>query len=377
MATVFEITRFEELASYRLVWHELWLKTRNATFFQSYEWFATYWRHFGGDQKLRVLVVCSSDQPIGLLPLVIHREATRIGPVRVLTYPLQDWGDFFGPIGPHPTATLLAGLRTIADGPREWDLIDLRWVDTSRCDHGRTPAAMRQVGLEPSAQIWKRSAIIDLRGGWDRYWSERSAKFRNNLRRAEKRLADLGNVEFLRYRPQGALAGDDDPRWDLFDTCVELAARSWQAERDDGNTLCHPEIREFLEAVHAEAVKLGCLDLNLLMINGQAVAFAYNYVFAGRVFGLRTGYDPAWAEASPGNILKLRMIQDSFARGDVEFDLGPGSLESKQPWATHFVDSYRYTHFSAGSARAQILRWKRWWEDRVRTPEEILARRPA
>lgn len=377
MANVFEITRFEELASYRLAWHDLWLQTRNATFFQSYEWFGAYWRHFGGDQQLRVLVVYGNEKPIGLLPLVVRKEATRIGPVRVLTYPLHDWGDFFGPIGPNPTATLLAGLRAIAETTRGWDLLDLRWVDTTRCDRGRTAAAMRQVGLVPSAQVWKRSAIIDLRQGWERYWSERSGKFRNNLRRAEKRLAGFGNVEFLRYRPRGTVAGDDDPRWDLFDICVELAARSWQARRDDGNTLCHPQVRPFLEEVHYEAVKLGCLDLNLLFVDRRPVAFAYNYVFAGRVFGLRTGYDPDWAETSPGNILKLRMIRDSFDRGDTEFDLGPGSLESKSPWATGFVDSFRYTHFSARSPRARILRWKRWWDDRFRTADEILARRPA
>ncbi|MGQ9504850.1 MAG: hypothetical protein ACUVQR_08065, partial [Thermogutta sp.] len=85
--------------------------------------------------------------------LVVKRESSRLGTLRVLTYPLDNWGDFYGPIGPNPTATLLTALRYIAEGERDWNAVDLRWVDRERCDHDRTPAAMRQVGLKPAVQI--------------------------------------------------------------------------------------------------------------------------------------------------------------------------------------------------------------------------------
>ena len=377
MVHVAEITRWDELASLQLVWRELWGKTRRTSFFQSFEWFATAWKHFGDTQTFRVLVVSDGNEVIGLLPLVLRRESSRLGAFHVLTYPLDNWGDFFGPIGPHPTATLLVALRHLAESRRDWDVLDLRWVDRDRCDQLRTPMAMKQIGLVPLAQIWDRSAVIDGRMGWEEYWATRSSKFRNNLRRAEKRLLARGRVELVRYRPAGATWGDDDPRWDLFDACVNLASRSWQAHQDHGTTLSHESVYGFLRDVHEAAVKLGCLDLNLLTVDDQPVAFAYNYVCEGRVFGLRTGYDPDWADASPGNVLKFWMIRDSFERKDEEFDLGPGSLASKEAWATGFVESYRYTYFSPRSPRAQLLRWKRWWDTRLFSTEQLLARRSA
>jgi hypothetical protein len=52
------------------------------------------------------------------------------------------------------------------------------------------------------------------------------------------------------------------------------------------------------------------------------------------------------------------MIEDSFARGDHTYDLGPGYLECKRYWQTETRSSYRVTHF-ARSPAAQLVRAKR------------------
>lgn len=362
MSHVVEISTIDQLVGHRLAWRKLWGETPGASFFQSYEWFETYWRHFGHNhnQVLRVLAVYSDEEIIGLLPLVIRTEPTRVGPVRVLTYPLHDWGSFYGPIGKNPTATLLAGLRYVRESPRDWDILDLRWVDTLGVDRTRTPTAMRHVGFPPHEQVWVRSAIIKIDTSWDSYWTSRTSKFRNNVRRAEKRLSALGKIAFLRYRPQGGY-DDSDPRWDLYEMCHDLSLRGWQSGRQDGKTLAHPEVADFLRDVHDHATRLGCAEINLLTVDGTPVAFAYNYVHEGRVFGLRTAYDPSWASASPGTYLRYCMIRDSFERGDTEFNLGPGYLESKKEWANYLAPSYRYTYFP-GSFRAQLLHLKRIWD---------------
>jgi len=371
MSHVVEINTIDQLVGHRLIWRKLWGETPDASFFQSYEWFETYWHHFGHDQVLRLLVVYSDDEIIGLLPLVIRTEPTRVGPVRVLTYPLHDWGSFYGPIGKNPTATLLAGLRYVKESPRDWDILDLRWVDILGVDRSRTPTAMRHVGFSPYEQVWMQSAVIKIEASWDSYWASRTTKFRNNIRRAEKRLSALGNVKFLRYRPQGGNL-DDDPRWDLYEICHDLSMRGWQARHHDGKTLAHPEVADFLRDAHERATRLGCAEINILSVGGVPVAFAYNYVHDGRVFGLRTAYDPSWASASPGTYLRYCMIRDSFERGDTEFNLGPGYLESKKEWANYLVPSYRYTYFP-GSPRAQLLRLKRIW-DKHFSPERSSAK---
>ncbi len=360
MAHVDEINRADELEPLRLVWHALWTKTRHATFFQTLDWLQTYWQHFGRRQKLRVLIVHSGGEPIGILPLTVITERTRIGRVRVLTYPLRDWGTFYGSIGPNPTATLTVAMQHIRRTPRDWDLLDLRWVNKLGVDRGRTQHAMQAAGLQGRESIWKETAIVDLEGTFDDYLNSRTAKFRNNVRRYERRVAKLGEVAFERYRPLGATHGDDDPRWDLFDECIDLAERSWQGSSSDGTTLSTTSVHQFLRDAHRMAAKTGTLDLNLLRIDGSPAAFGYNYHWQGHVYGLRAGYAPEFANGGVGSVLYLKTFRDSFERGDQTIDLGVGSIETKRNWLTRVARSYRYTHYPLTAPQAQLLRMKHW-----------------
>ncbi len=365
MSSIREINSIEELAGYRLLWNRLLAETREASFFQSLDWLEVYWQHFGGDQKLRVLIVYSEDRPIGILPLVVRQESTRIGSVRVLTYPLSDWGSFYGPIGPNPTATLLAGLSYIGRGLRDWDVVDLRWVNNQRCDFRRTEQAMRSAGMEGKKQVWRQAAMVDLDGTWDTYLTSRSRKWRKDIRIKRRKLAKLGTVKLVRYRPQGTACGDGDPRWDLYEMCEQIARKSWQGSSTTGTTLSHPQIRNFLRDIHVRACHVGAVDMNLLMVDGKPVAFSYQYHYQGYVNGLRMGFDPQYAKQGAGTVLVSHMIEDSFARGDRTLDLGTDYLECKRHWVTSVAGSYRYSHY-AGTGRAQVLRAKRlvdaWWQ---------------
>lgn len=361
MKHVEEINDVDRLARYRLLWQALLSQTPGATFFHSLDWLLVYWKYFGAGQRLRVLVGWDGDRPVGILPLVVRSEATRAGVVRVLTYPLHDWGTFYGPIGPEPAAMLRLGMEHIRGTARDWDLLDLRWVDEDGTDQGQTRESMASARLAPHRQAWDRAAVVDLSGKWDDYWRSRTPKWRESIRRYRRRLDAAGQVEFVRYRPKGSAAGEDDPRWDLYDSCVELARSSWQGRSTDGSTLCHGSVAPFLREAHEAAVRTGSLDLCLLRLDGRPIAFVYNYHHRGRLFGLQMGFDPAAAALGPGKVLQYLMFQDSFARGDTHFDMGVGSLEAKSHWLTGVVTSYRLTCFGSASLRTQLLRLKRWY----------------
>lgn len=355
---VTEITDPAELSSYRLLWKSLLAKTPGATFFQSLDWLEPYWRHYGQHQKLRVLVVRAGDEAVGIVPLVVRTQRTRLGPAQVLTYPLDHWGVFYGPIGPQPAATLTAALQYLRSRPRDWQMLALRWVHRDGSDRGRTRRAMRFVGWRPLEEIDQRAPAVDLRGSWDDYWSSRDPRWRSNVSRCERKLARQGSVRYLRYRPAGIAHDDADPRWDLIEACLQVARKSWQAGVDKGTTLSHGSVESYLRDGHEAAARAGGLDLNLLLLDGRPAAFAYNYHYRGHTYGLRMGYDATVSRDGAGTVLMRRMLADGFERGDHTFDLGPASLACKRPWQTSIETAYRYTYFEAGSPRAQALRMK-------------------
>src|SRR5487761_702804 len=264
---VTEITDPAELSSYRLLWKSLLAKTPGATFFQSLDWLEPDLRHHRQHQKLRVLVVRAGDEAVGIVPLVVRTQRTRLGPAQVLTYPLDHWGVFYGPIGPQPAATLTAALQYLRSRPRDWQMLALRWVHRDGSDRGRTRRAMRFVG-------WRPLEEIDQRG------------------------------------PAG------DPRWDLIEACLQVARKSWQAGVDKGTTLSHGSVESYLRDGREAAARAGGLDLNLLLLDGRPAAFAYNYHYRGHTYGLRMGYDATVSRDGAGTVLMRRMLADGFERGD-------------------------------------------------------------
>ena len=225
MLTVREINDPAELTSLGSVWSELLARTPGASFFHSLDWLLVYWKHFGARKRLRVLVVYEDAQTVGILPLVLG-PARRNEPVRALTYPLDDWGNYYSPIGPAPAAILAAGLDHVRGTPRDWHFLELGWVD-ARSDQGRTGAALAAAGYPTLCEPRDSCAIIDLTafGSWEAYLAARSKNRRKDLRRREKRLAECGEVTYLRHRTTPADGPNADPRLDLVERHVH---RAWQ-----------------------------------------------------------------------------------------------------------------------------------------------------
>lgn len=362
MTSVEEINDFAELETLSEAWRSLLTQTPGATFFQTLDWLQTWAQHNRQNATPRVLVVSDAGRVAGIVPLIIRSEPRKIGHVRVLTYPLDDWGSFYGPIGPRPAEALAAATRHIARTKRSaagaWDLFDLRWIDATSSAAEYTPAALQQAGFSAYRGLRNTTAVIRLTGTWDEFMAGWTTKFRNNYRRHERRLAELGDSEYVHYRPRGILAGDADPRWNLLEECLAVAAQSWQGQSQTGTTLSHAVIQPFIRDAHQTAANIGALDLHLIRVNGQPVAFAYNYHYQGSVFGLRIGFVPEYSKVGLGNLMYAYAIRSAFEYQDHVYDMGPGSLEVKRFLATDYLPIWQFTHYRTLAPLAQALRLK-------------------
>ncbi len=374
MADIVEINDLDELESYRLSWNSLLPQTPRASFFHTFDWLAAYWKHFGDERRMRVLVIRAFGMPIGIVPLCVQRERYHVGNVRVLTYPLSDWGLWYGPIGPNQSASMFMALRHIRDTPRDWDLVDLRWVPAQRSDRSVTGRALRAAGWNPRQSVYQQTSSIQMTDHtWETYFASRSKKWRHETRRQFRALERTGEVSFHRHRPASLAHGDGDPRWDLFEDCLTVSRNSWQAQSHSGNTLCHEHVEAFIRDSHALAAKLGMLDVALLRIDGRPAAFQYNYAYDGVISGLRMGYDKQFTRQGAGNVVLNCTLEDSFRRGDRTFELGPGDLPFKRRLRTDVETSYRFTCYPWLAWRAQGVRLTRWLKERRHAAASVIA----
>ena len=257
-------------------------------------------------------------------------------------------------------------------------MIDLRWTGRIGSEGGRPGRAMRIAGFQPDKKPYQTSSLITLPSSWDRYLASKSSKCRSEIRRVLRRMFEQGDVEFVRHRPDPARVGGGDPRWDLYQECELVAGSSWQSRVSNGNTLSTDRVRDFLRDAHQAASRLGMVDLNLLRLDGQPVAFAYNYQFEGRIFGLRTGFDPASASGGLGTALLLRSLEDSCRRKDHSVDLGIGNWDFKRRLRNGVETSYQYTHTPLSNVKSQAIRLSQWAKSRIGMgPVEIESKLPA
>jgi CelD/BcsL family acetyltransferase involved in cellulose biosynthesis len=201
-------------------------------------------------------------------------------------------------------------IRDLPHGAPEWKLRDL------------AEAAAFPCGLWTSL----RSPYLTLPAQYEQVEARVDAKFRQNLRRRRRRLAEHGNVTYVQ------VAGKDANELDcaLADFFV-IEASGWKGR--GGTAIAQrPELVGFYTQIARDAAKRGALTLGFLEVDNHRVAAHLSLVHAGRHYLLKLGYDESFHEYSPGQQLTSEMIRDSCRRGLAEFDfLGP-CMDWKLDW---------------------------------------------
>jgi CelD/BcsL family acetyltransferase involved in cellulose biosynthesis len=189
-----------------------------------------------------------------------------------------------------------------------------------------------------------QSPVIDLagEGDWEQYLAQRSANFRQQVRRRSRRLQRGLGVTFRLTEDAGQLER-------ALDALMRLHATRW-GERSRAFVATRAQFhREFA----ANALERGWLRLWLAEAEGTPVAAWYGFRFAGVESFYQSGRDPSWDQFGIGAGLLEHSIREAFADGMREYRLLRGDEAYKARYATS--DSALQTVISARGARARLL----------------------
>ncbi|WP_339732046.1 hypothetical protein [uncultured Gimesia sp.] len=368
MITVAEINDIDRIDNFRLAWRSLLGKTKGVTFAHSPEWLEQYWEHFGQDLKLRTLMVTLGNKVIGIVPLVVKPVPTKMGTMRVLTYPLDGWGAFFSQIGQNPAATMVTAMRHIRTSKRDWDLIDLRYIDQDGLDRQRTSNAFKSVAFQGSQAVWQQLPLVKTQDtNWSTYLGSRSSQTQQQIHSAEQITSKAGHVAFYRSRLEDPLAPGWNPRWDLWTEFEQMEFSYGNQTTIAGGSYANSRKLAFLREIHGPAVRAGLARIDALFINHTLVACAYGLQHAQGTDYLALGRQK---NASPEVITTLvsRMIQQSIHDGEPSLNLSLLNPQFADMWKNQNQKSYRCSHFPITAPRSQLLRINRWIQQPVPKP---------
>jgi CelD/BcsL family acetyltransferase involved in cellulose biosynthesis len=165
---------------------------------------------------------------------------------------------------------------------------------------------------------------VETRGDFEAYLATLTPKTRQTLKRKVRKLCtEFGDQEPWReYRTPSDLQ--------LFHKLArEVACRTYHARLFDAGL---PDSTTYLDEARGEGRSARGY---LLLKSGTPVAYLYTPVDRGVALYVHLGYDPAYAEWSPGAVLQYFALRQMFSDPDIDrLDFGEGDGQHKATFAT-------------------------------------------
>jgi CelD/BcsL family acetyltransferase involved in cellulose biosynthesis len=227
------------------------------------------------------------------------------------------------------------GLRSILRSVRErrGDLLAV----TSLVDDSPTGPLLCTIGSQEGFRVLTEAGVkspyLALEGDWDGYLKGQSSNFRSDLKRKGNKAQRAG-VEIRRFTDPESVAT-------VLGAIYAIEEKSWK-ESTQTSITTNPQARVFYDRFLPRAALAGWFESFLLYVEGSPIAYDMGVRFAGRYYMLKTSYDQAHSELSPGVVLREHVVRHLFEAGVREHDF----LGDDEPWKMRWTSTARsHTHY--------------------------------
>ena len=325
---------FESAAAIREDWTRL-AEAVDADLFGSFEWCATWWRHFSQGRRLEIYTFWSGDELVAVFPL--FRETLRWGPIglRVLRLLGSDhagtrcWPMFKTEFVEEVVPLLIAAMSRAG----AWDILQI----------GDLPGYFQQTEVlcaalhEASAgrihlnQSYYPHAVFTLPEHFEKYLEQLSGNERNNIRKSERKLSKTHVLKSTVVQPGDSRA--------FLDEFFHWHDDYWETQNDLGFFSLWPGSREF----HSEIAQVQCDAGQSVLIrvhaNDEPVGLICAHRFNGRLHLFQAVRAPGSSLESygPGRLLHCEAFRWCMSQGISTVDAMSGFYEYKRRLGADFL----------------------------------------
>lgn len=315
------IKNIDDLVAIRDDWNNLSSLFEQEYFFINYEWYYLWLKHFLKQDNLYVISIYKEGMLIAVAPFI--RKIQKIKNISVKK--LELLGNAYSPVraiiidrnqvSEDIGNLLLNALKTI---DYEWDVVQIGPVYDGNIyeDTKKLFSASKYKQIEKVVDVnWRIEVAYR---NYEQYFITRKKSIRQEIRRRQKKLQELGSVEFKTLKGFTA--------YNYINDYCQVYKNSWK----EGERLG--------PGFHEELAQLAAASENLLLafiyLNGNPIAAQYRIICGDKCYFLKTAYDKKYHKISPGlillnNVLKY-LMDDLYVK---VIDFGPGNEDYKSDWA--------------------------------------------
>ena len=314
-------------------WDELLLSAPDHTVFQSYAYQRLWWRHFGGDGELFIVLIVQNGAVQGIAPLQIRTTSYFGRYYRELSFIGSRWEvdrpTFLFPTGGSALIRVLAGF--LAQRRARWDTCKLHEQVTGSEGLQCLEDAFRTLGYVVGRSRDSNCPYLELRGSWKDFLAAKSQTFRKNLKAAGRKLREVGDLQYRVYDTPA------DVREQL-ETYRDIEARSWKAGEGVGVSR-NSDYFAFYRELATVFGRKRAFNVRMLTVKGKAIAGTFGLAYDGVYYSLQIAHDREFSRCSPGTYLEALEMEECFRHGYREYEFLGGFLNNKSRWTS----TSRYT----------------------------------
>lgn len=321
----------------------------------TFEWTEALWLGFLDGAPHSVLVAEDDSGVRGILPCFVLPE--KIGGISHLklvpTTGIYDLRTGFLVGGDAEVLACL--LAYVMDQLHGWDTFIFRTVDTGPSDLAISEVLRRRNVKVAVMQHW-RSPYISLPAEPAQVLAGLGSKLRYNIRRGEKQLRNLGKLESRFFDSHGSVS-------EFLDLISVVEKRSWKLNA--GTAMTTSAMQQKLYGVVTPAIaSRGWFLGAALLLDDRPLAFVYGYAFEGVFVDEKESYDEQFKVYGPGNVLKIRFLEELVRRGLGTHDYAGAEDPHKARWTEQTYSRHLYILYK-NTLRGQLVRGsvavrKRW-----------------
>lgn len=352
------IDNWQEASNYKTDWDRLLSVFEYPTPFLTYDWLCLWWKNFGQDRELCLLVAEDDSGLQALAPFMISsgsRSTLDGKEILSLGFPrhIVEFQDNFNSCrmdwltSPSRREEAVAAIFQYLND-LEWDILYLTPLAEDSPNLAPVLAWAIRMGHKVCLQPSWFSPHLIIEEGWENYFNSRSGNFRSFIKRKTKKLSQQGDLRFETFTQVEEVN-------ELQKRLFSVADKGWAAKQETAISST-PASRSFYEGLTKLANQKGWLYCNTLSLNGVPIAFEYNLQYNQKIYNLKLGFDEKLSDYSPGIILKSYVLQEVFTRGFREYDFSGEDERYKMQFANRMRRHLRVFIFRN---RFQT-KWFRW-----------------
>ena len=354
---VADVRRAAGLAALEPEWQRLASGCQAATVFQTFEWNAAWWKHFGRVPGRHLRVVTFRDTAgtlVGLAPLMTSFwYATALRRLSFLGTGTSDYLDVLA--APGWEDTVGEGLYAYLEHVGGWQIADFQQLrEGGYLRERRPPEGGRLASFDAAGEP---CPYLALPSGWDMLLQGLGKKTRTNIGYYDRALHKVYAVEAGPVVDEAEL---DEELSRLF----ELHQRRWNQRWLPG-VFGGGRVQAFHRDAARRLLQRGWLRLFSLRLDGLTQASLYCFAYGDRLCYYQGGFEPTLARLSLGTVLTARAIQSAIGEGRQVFDFLRGDEPYKAKWTGAARVNARRLITRAGTPFVPLARRAQGWEDTV------------